>query len=67
MRLVVLIGDDLLILRRPSCRVWSKKMKELAGVLLVGLVVLAFLMRWDIEANHTQNSLGWDVHFKLDR
>jgi len=42
-------------------------MKEIAGVLLIGLVVLAFLMRWDIEANHTQNSLGWDVHFKLDR
>jgi len=41
-------------------------MKELAGVILIGIVAAVWLFRWDIEAGSGTGASAF-IHFKLDR
>ena len=42
-------------------------MKELAGVILIGIVAGVWLFRWDIEAGSGTSNPAAFIHFKLDR
>ena len=41
-------------------------MRELAGVILIGIVAAVFMFRWDIEAGSGTGATAV-FHFKLDR
>ena len=42
-------------------------MRELAGVILIGIVAAVWLFRWDIEAGTGTQGASGTLHFKLDR
>ena len=41
-------------------------MKELAGVILIGIFVAAWMTRWEVTASSGTGNAAF-VHFKLDR
>jgi len=42
-------------------------MKELAGVILIGIFVAAWMTRWEVIAGSGTNGTGSIIHFKLNR